>query len=467
MIILKRWLFILGFSLLVNGTVSSQSITRRLQSAFQSFESDSQLKSAIASLYVIDGKTGKVVYEKNSTIGLAPASTQKIFTAGAAYELLGKDFRYTTEFGYTGSIENNNLNGSLYVKGSGDPTLGSWRWKATSEDSVINRIVNAIQRLNISNYNSIILDTAKWEGEKIPDGWIWQDIGNYYGAGAEVLNWRENQYDLALRSGKNIGDPVDIVSVTPRLYSYKINSTAVSAAIGSGDNSYIYFPLSGSQGVVRGTIPVGEDHFVVSGAMPSPQDQFIMTLVDSLSRLNIRKKLETVAINQSDPDKVTLIHREQSPSLDSMIYWFLKRSINLYGEALAKTIASQKSTTATTNNGVNMIREFWKSKGIPITEINTVDGSGLSPLNRVTTHAQVTVLQYAKMQPWFPGFYNALPEYNGMKMKSGTISDVKGFCGYHTSKDGNEYIFSFLVNNYNGPSSSLIQKMYRVLDVLK
>jgi D-alanyl-D-alanine carboxypeptidase/D-alanyl-D-alanine-endopeptidase (penicillin-binding protein 4) len=467
MILAKHYYLIFSFSLIITGTVSSQSITKRLQLVYQSFESDTQLKSAIASLYVIDGKTGKVVFDKNSTMGLAPASTQKIFTATAAYELLGKDFRYTTEFGYSGSIGNNNLNGSLYIKGSGDPTLGSWRWKSTSEDSVINRIVKAVQLLNISNYRTIILDTAKWGGEKIPDGWIWQDIGNYYGAGAGVLNWRENQYDLVLRSGKNIGDKVNVVSVIPRLYSYSLVSAAVAAAKGSGDNSYIYFPVTGFQGMVRGTIPVGEDHFIVSGAMPSAENQFIMTLSDSLSKLNILQKTGTVTVSMNDQDKITIIHREQSPQLDSIIYWFLKRSINLYGEALAKTIANRQSTVASTDNGVKLIKEFWNSKEIPLTEVNIVDGSGLSPLNRVTTHAQVSVLQYAKAQPWFNGFYYALPEYNGMKMKSGTISDVKGFCGYHTSKDGNEYIFSFLVNNYNGTSSSLIQKMYKVLDVLK
>jgi D-alanyl-D-alanine carboxypeptidase/D-alanyl-D-alanine-endopeptidase (penicillin-binding protein 4) len=52
-------------------------------------------------------------------------------------------------------------------------------------------------------------------------------------------------------------------------------------------------------------------------------------------------------------------------------------------------------------------------------------------------------------------------------MKSGTISDVKGFCGYQKAKDGKEYIFSFLVNNYNGMSLSLVNKMYKVLDILK
>ena len=95
------------------------------------------------------------------------------------------------------------------------------------------------------------------------------------------------------------------------------------------------------------------------------------------------------------------------------------------------------------------------------------DGSGLSPLNRTTTHAQVTVLQYARKQAWFESYFNGFPEFNGMKLKSGTISRVKSFCGYHTSKEGKQYIVSFIVNNYNGPSSSLVQKMYKVLDLLK
>ena len=54
-----------------------------------------------------------------------------------------------------------------------------------------------------------------------------------------------------------------------------------------------------------------------------------------------------------------------------------------------------------------------------------------------------------------------------MKIKSGTIRGVKGFCGYHKAKNGKEYIFSFLVNNYNGSPSTLVSKMYKVLDVLK
>ena len=169
------------------------------------------------------------------------------------------------------------------------------------------------------------------------------------------------------------------------------------------------------------------------------------------------------------PENISFFHSEFSPPLDSMSYWFLKRSINLYGEALIKTMAFKNGKTATTDNGAEAVQEFWANKKIRIdkTELNICDGSGLSPLNRTTTHAQVTILQYAKKQPWFGGYFHGFPEFNNMKLKSGTISRVKSFCGYHTSVDGKQYIVSFIVNNYNGPSSALVQKMYKILDLLK
>ena len=113
------------------------------------------------------------------------------------------------------------------------------------------------------------------------------------------------------------------------------------------------------------------------------------------------------------------------------------------------------------------MRRFWREKVIDESELNMYNVSGLSPLNRVTTHVQVEILKYARSRAWFNAFYESLPEYNNMKMKSGTISDVKGFCGYHRSNDGKEYIYSFLVNNYSGRASAIVAKMYKVLDHLK
>lgn len=445
-------------------TSFSQTVNQKLQKAFQQFENDGQLKYAISSLYVIDAQTGKVVFDKNSRIGLAPASTQKIITSVTAFELLGKDFRYKTDFGLCKNTEKETL---LCIYSSGDPTFGSWRWESTKEDYLLSNITGSIKTDDLENTKGAIIYARGWNTETVPDGWIWQDLGNYYGAGAGILNWRENQFDLYLKSGSKVGDPVSVVDTRPGLYSYKILSEARSAAKGSGDNAYIYLPAHSAHATVRGTIPVNENRFEISGSMINPAQQFISALLNSFKD-KIDWTSAAPVYSYEDAVKPTKIfYTHYSPALDSIIYWFNKKSINLYGEALIKTFAYEKYKLGSTDSGVAVVKNFWKQKGIDEDELNISDGSGLSPQNRVTTHAQVEILKYAKSKGWFPAFYNSLPEYNAMKMKSGTIKDVKGYCGYHKAKDGKEYIFSFLVNNYNGPSSSLVNKMYKVLDVLK
>lgn len=443
----------------------SQTVSSKLAAAYKTFAQDSQLRNGVASLYVINAKTGQVVFKENELIGLTPASTQKIITSVSAYELLGKNFRYQTQFGY---LKNNN-SVSILISPGGDPTLGSWRWPQTTSEAVILDLRRAVEKAGLNSINQIIVNNYGWAGEVIPDGWMWQDIGNYYGAGAGKFNWHENQYDVLLKSGKNIGDPVTIVKTVPALTEYKLESSLTAAATGSGDNAYIYFPLNNPAGVIRGTIPVNETEFKISGTLPNPAVQFSRDLSASLIKYGIKSSFEVrfSAEKEADSEKIHPLYTHYSPPLDSLIYWFNRKSINLYGEALIKTIAYEKNGDAGTQKGIAYIKAFWKQNGVPEPELNMVDGSGLSPLNRVTTHAQVSVLQYAQKQAWFSGFYQALPLYNGMKMKSGTIRGAKGFCGYHRSKDGQEYVFSFLVNNYNGAAPALVQKMYKVLDVLK
>jgi D-alanyl-D-alanine carboxypeptidase/D-alanyl-D-alanine-endopeptidase (penicillin-binding protein 4) len=307
------------------------------------------------------------------------------------------------------------------------------------------------------------METTGWDGERIPNGWIWEDIGNYYGAGSGVLNWRENQYDLYLRSGAAEGSAVMVTGTHPELYQYNLFSKAVAAARGSGDNAYIFF--QGSDGMVRGTIPAGEARFVISGALPHPERQFAATLLKSLQKASFYPTVEVVQTGTMQ--NVQWFHTEVSPPLDSLVYWLNRKSINLYGEALLRTIAFQQTGNSNAEKGMAVLKSFWKKQGIREPALNMVDGSGLSPLNRMTTQAQAAILHYARNQDWFPGFYLSIPEYNGMKLKSGTIHGVKGFAGYHTSRAGAVYTISFLVNNYNGSSSELVKKMYAVLDVLK
>ncbi len=136
------------------------------------FNADVQLKYATSSLYIVDAATGETVFDQNSEMGLAPASTQKIITAATAFDVLGKNYSYSTKFGI---IETKNGK-TLYILPSGDPSLGSWRWEETRELLVLDRLKEALQKAGLTKLASVIINTAGWGDETIPDGWIWQDI---------------------------------------------------------------------------------------------------------------------------------------------------------------------------------------------------------------------------------------------------------------------------------------------------
>lgn len=466
MIMTQKIIIILSL-LFTTLVTTAQSPVSELASSFSQFEADEQVRHATIAFFVIDAKTGKVVFDKNSLIGMAPASTQKIITSVTAYELLGADFRFATTFSYSGSISNNELKGNIYITGSGDPTLGSWRYRQTKDSFLLMKWTEEIKKQKITQINgALVADMRGHTYQTIPDGWIWQDIGNYYGAASNPLNWKENQFDLVLSSEDKVGGKV---AVSRKGKPVKYINRLSAAEKGTGDNAYVYFDES-----VSGTIPRGEKSFTISASDKDPVESLLMDFDNYLKTHAVALKKPATGYKRSDfiHDTITNIKlsplfTHYSPSLDSIIYWFNKKSINLYGEALIKAIAKKQKGIYSTDSGAVAVKEFWKQKGIDEDELNIYDGSGLSPLNRVTAHAQVEILNYARNKSWFRAFYNALPEFNGMHMKSGTINDVKGFCGYHTSSTGKEYIFSFLVNNYSGRSAALVNKMYKVLDQLK
>ena len=144
----------------------------------------------------------------------------------------------------------------------------------------------------------------------------------------------------------------------------------------------------------------------------------------------------------------------------------MRKSVNFYGETLIKTLGKEKKNEGSFEAGISYLKEFWKAKGINPAMINFADGSGLSPQNYVSARAEVQSLLYSRNQPWFNEFFDGFPtQPNGMKMKSGTMKDTKSFAGYHTSKDGHQYVFAVIVNNYQGGNVS--GALFQVLNVLK
>ncbi|MGC4129889.1 MAG: D-alanyl-D-alanine carboxypeptidase/D-alanyl-D-alanine-endopeptidase [Bergeyella sp.] len=445
--------------LLLSAVCFSQAVSQKMEAAVQDLMKSSAAYSANLSLYISD-ENGNFVYEYGGNKGLSSASTQKIFTAACALETLGKDYRYTTSVSYSGSVGNGSLDGDLMIFSNGDPTLGSWRYDDCKPENFKQKLISALKEKGISKISgNLIIDDSYFDFQTVPGGWPWDDMGNYYGAGVWGVNWRENQFDLNVNGNKIQNSNIELPNV-------KWVSELKTG--GSSDQSLIFTAPYSETALISGTLPAGKVT-TVSGATPNPPFTLGYEIKNWLSEngIDFNGKIITASQQKINGEKITSFPKNnvfleyQSPTLDKIIYWFMRKSVNLYGETLVKTLGKEKKGEGSFSAGIDYMKSFWKSKGINASMINFADGSGLSPQNYVSARAEVQALLYAKKQPWFKEFYEGFPtQGNGMKMKSGTMKDTKSFAGYHKS-----YVFAVIINNYQGGNVS--DALYKVLNVLK
>jgi D-alanyl-D-alanine carboxypeptidase/D-alanyl-D-alanine-endopeptidase (penicillin-binding protein 4) len=447
----------------------AQSPAQRLTQSFNNLVEDPQAKYAICSICVLDANTGKQVYAKNENIGLATASTLKTITAATAFSLLGKDFRYQTTLGYNGSITSDGtLKGDVVITGGGDPTLASWRYESSKENVILNQWVTAIKAAGIKKIEGkIIGDDRLWGTQSTPEGWTWQDMGNYFGAGPSALSWRENQFDIKLRAN----NAVSILRTVPAMPYLTIVNELKAGEAGSGDQAYAYLPPLSTIAYLRGSWATGIQKTGISVALPEPAFDAAFRLQDTLEKSGISVSSTATTARQLTaahlplPSPGQTLSTISSPPLSEIVFWLNKKSVNLYAEHLLRTMAWKAGREASTSNGASVEIKYWANKGLDKNALNIIDGSGLSPATRVTTAAMASILFQSQKESWFPDFYKSLPENNGMKLKSGTINDVSAFAGYYTAGDGNKYVIVININNYSG--SGINAKLFRVLDALK
>src|SRR3990167_191213 len=118
------------------------------------FSEDPFNKHATVSVYAIQMKTGEVLFDHNSDKSLTPGSCMKIVTTGAALHLLGQESRFETNLEYDGNIDERGiLHGNLYIRGGGDPSLGSDR--LSSSLSLSDQIASWVRAIELCGIRSI------------------------------------------------------------------------------------------------------------------------------------------------------------------------------------------------------------------------------------------------------------------------------------------------------------------------
>lgn len=112
---------VVGLAATFAGAASSADFTLapRLDRALQVPNVDPGRTAALA----VDLRSGAIVYSRNASLSLLPASNEKLPVAYAALVALGPDYRFQTEIVGTGALVGDVWHGNLFLRGYGDPTL--------------------------------------------------------------------------------------------------------------------------------------------------------------------------------------------------------------------------------------------------------------------------------------------------------------------------------------------------------
>lgn len=480
----NKSIFILFLTLIISNTTHSQiSPLSELKKAIANLQNAEGMANSSYGICVMNAATGDIIAQHDMNRSLPTASTMKIITTATALSLLGENYQYKTTIEYDGEIVEGVLNGNVYIKGTGDPSLGSDRFgEGYSMNYILKVWAEELKKKGIRKINGkVIGDATLFSSQTIPDYWPWADIGNYYGTGATGLSLNENMYKIHLKTGKKEGDPVQLLGWEESMKHLTFMNELKTGEAGSGDNSYIYGAPYTTLRYIRGTLPPNEDDFVIKGSVPNSEGYCAEMFCDKLAELGVATtmgtgsmtldKLEGKAYNKPRSP----IYVQNSPNLKDIVYWTNQKSVNLFAECLLSTIGLAKTGVASTKSGIEEVWKFWEKKGIPTEGMFLMDGSGLSPNNCVTAYQMTAILRKMTTEPVFGNFLNSLPiagktgtlasmcketaAEGKIQAKSGYMSRVRTYAGYATTKSGKRLCFTIFTHNYTDSAKKMRERI--------
>lgn len=417
---------------------------------------DAGVQNGTVAFLAVNLDNGRVIAEHNTYTSMIPASLQKLVTTAVALEKLGPGFSYKTEISTDGEIDNSTLNGNLYVIASGDPTLNSRHYQ--SDPPVRQRIKNAMNGITTFE-GKVIIDASHYSRYTTPRGWIWEDMGNYFGASPSALMWEDNLLEVYLRTGQAGSDAV-LAPASSKHKGFEID-IQVKAADSKRDDAW-FFGAPGSNTIyAKGTIPAHQEKFLVKAAHPYPMEEF----VKDISRATDLKKLSSqIDYDYIEHEGLKPLVTITSPPLSTIVRLTNQKSINLYAEALNIEL-DEEDHYKSVAGGIATVESYLKSQKVNMKGVRITDGSGLSPLNRTTCQTMVDVLSVMYRSENKETFMNSLAvagqsgtiaryfkgtkAQGNLKAKSGTMTGVRNYAGYVKNSNGEMVAFCILINDYN------------------
>ena len=457
---------------------TAQNSIRSVQQKITGWQTTPGLENASICIAVSDNKTNEKIIESKPQLSLVPASILKTVTTATALEVLGPDYRFNTTLSYSGNLRNDTLFGDLQIIGGGDPTLGSDYFPENK--NFLGKWIEALQNKNIKVImGNLILDVSIYEPQSIPNTWAWEDLGNYFGAGASGISTFDNVYEIHLKSESVAGKPTQVIGINPEIPNLELKNEVLSSDSNS-DEAYVFGSPEENKRVIRGTIPKNQSNFIIKASVPNPPALLASEFRKKLSANGIGISGETRFEKAVGLEKLTTI---QSPPLRDIIKVTNHESINLFAEHLLKHLAFQKTGLGTTKDGYKFVIQFWKEKGLDMNGFFMNDGSGLSRFNAITANQLVVILDYMKTKSLYStDFYESLAAVGDgtltvftkanfpndcLRAKSGSMTRVRCYAGYLTTLSARQLSFTIMLNNFSCSQREATKKIEEVLVELR
>ena len=419
------------------------------------------------SVLVQNLQTGEVIDSYRPDHVVPPASVMKLLTTGAALEILGPGFRFPTLLEYSGSIEDGVLHGNLFIHGSCDPSLG-WQGKT----GFLTQWVKAVRKAGIKSIDgAVIADMTMLDGEAQNPGWLCEDAGNYYAPGIFGLNYYGNTMNIVLKSGEP-GTLAAVVGTEPKVEDIQFINRIRCDKI-TYDGAFVSGLPYSRERYLTGAVPSNLGTFGVKGDLPNPGLLLARHFTARLREAGIEVRYEADYMPDYNP---LTPHRHElyihySEPLSELIKETNVNSNNLCAEALFRYLGTRYTLPGTIHNSQDLLRDYWRRRGVTIQNAIIKDGCGLAPQDAVSAKAFVQLLTImahsSNKEAWIAslpvsgqsGTLRSLCAKTALDgkihAKSGTIAGTKNFAGYIDMPNGETWVFAILINSAPGKAKNI------------
>ena len=429
--------------------------------SFLSKTAPSQRKIGIM---VRSADTGKTVFRYNSKKTFIPASNNKILTSIAALSLLGKDFRFKTEFYLGGGVHSGVGHGGLHVKGFGDPTI---------DIKKLREIAGRIKALGITKIDGgIHLDGSYFDDVHYAEGWDPEWLGKSFCPPVTAISFNYNSAKVRISASGVQGAPAT-VRTEPAEFPFPIRNRVSPALKRSGvrakynerNELRISGYVSSRKKAETLELSVPDPFFYFGAVLRQVLEENGVEVTGSIDRRRVPKWAGKVFTHYSEP-------------LATIIHEYNKESVNLIGESIVKVIGAKLlNAPGSWESGTRVIENHLRMIGLN-GDFSVADGSGLSRLNRVSPEDITQALAKAYGDPDISEeFIASLPiagvdgtlekRFRNLKgkvyAKTGYLEGARSLSGYVFGKNGRVYVFSIISNGMGARVKKLQNLLLREL----